>query len=171
PHSADDKAALVDAIKNHDFHTVAKEYRLIEQGGANVVVPYGSEQVVYAVVRDAIGTIGLTHALMKQARDITVSEAAMTGVNAALTHLIASAKTFGGSKLVHWYSGTREPRTDPVVALFGDDLPPEEESDATDENAEREALTAAGRLIESLNRNLKAILPMPPSRGRDLKHS
>ncbi|MEG2421828.1 MAG: type I-C CRISPR-associated protein Cas8c/Csd1, partial [Oscillospiraceae bacterium] len=122
--------------------------------------------------KDAFQSYGL-----KQSANAAVSEAAMTGVNAALVQLIACAKTFGGAKLVHWYSGTREPRTDPVVALFGDDLPPEaaDAADgAIDEGTEREALTAAGRLIESLNKGtlpeaLDAqyyILPLAGAGGR-----
>ncbi|MEG1578903.1 MAG: type I-C CRISPR-associated protein Cas8c/Csd1, partial [Oscillospiraceae bacterium] len=93
---------------------------------------------------------------LKQSANAAVSEAAMTGVNAALTHLISKAEVFGGAKLIHWYSGTREPETDPVVALFGDDLPPEEDDDtadgANDEAAEREALTAADNLVSSLKK-------------------
>ncbi|MEG1926004.1 MAG: type I-C CRISPR-associated protein Cas8c/Csd1 [Ruthenibacterium sp.] len=120
--------------------------------------------------KDAFQSYGL-----QQSANAAVSEAAMTGVNAALTHLIAAAKTFGGAKLVHWYSGMQEPKTDPVVAIFGDDLPPEiEEDDDSDTGKERESLTAAGRLIESLRQGtlpepLQAryyILPLSGAGGR-----
>ncbi|MEG0091551.1 MAG: type I-C CRISPR-associated protein Cas8c/Csd1, partial [Oscillospiraceae bacterium] len=87
----------------------------------------------------------------------------------------ATAKTFGGAKLVHWYSGKKEPETDPISAIFGVDLPLElEENEDFDTDKEREALTAAGRLIESLSQGrlpepLRAryyIMPLSGAGGR-----
>ncbi|MEG2378172.1 MAG: type I-C CRISPR-associated protein Cas8c/Csd1, partial [Clostridia bacterium] len=120
--------------------------------------------------KDAFQSYGL-----KQSANAAVSEEAMIPINAALTQLIAKAKVLGGAKLVHWYSGCEELENDPINAAFGEDLP----TDTADENvserqAERQADTAAQRLIDSVNKGLMPeelaaryyILPLAAVNGR-----
>ncbi len=117
---------------------------------------------------------------LKQSANASVSEEAMTAVNAALTHLIQEATTLGGAKLVHWYNAPVQPKEDLISILtFGDDLLPEacngeEYASTADKDAERDALAAARLLSESLTRGalpqeLPAryyILPLSGASGR-----
>ncbi|MEG1061969.1 MAG: type I-C CRISPR-associated protein Cas8c/Csd1 [Oscillospiraceae bacterium] len=118
--------------------------------------------------KDAFQSYGL-----KQSANAAVSEEAMTAVNAALAYLIGRARRFAGAKLVHWYSGEVQPDIDPLEAAFGDNLP-RDEANEDDPDAEREALTAAERLIGSVSRGeipekLNAryyIMPLSGANGR-----
>ncbi|MEG2421775.1 MAG: hypothetical protein RSB55_09490, partial [Oscillospiraceae bacterium] len=103
PNSAGDKPPLVDAIKKRDFHIVAKEYRLIQKSGANVVVPYGPEQATYDAVRNAISTTGLTHDLMQTARAITVSTYQMDLVRRFCVPIPYRVPGGGLSNQTGWY--------------------------------------------------------------------
>lgn len=101
--------------------------------------------------KDAFQSYGL-----KKSFNAPVSEEAMTAVNAALTALIAAAPTFGGAKLVHWYSGPVDEKADLIPRLLDitvdDDEEDTEEAGKGDRDAEREALAGAKRLAEAIQK-------------------
>jgi len=66
-----DKPALVSAIKGKDYPEVSRQYRLIQNYGVNVIVPYDPD--AFAHLRDMADSEGLTPALIAQARPYTVS--------------------------------------------------------------------------------------------------
>ena len=61
-----DKAALVNAMKSGDYPEVSRQYRMIQNYGVNVIVPYDPE--AFARLRDMADAEGLTPALIAQAR-------------------------------------------------------------------------------------------------------
>lgn len=68
-----DDPALRDAIAREDFGGTAVAYRLIENSGAPVIVPYEGEQALYDKIRAELDAKGLTPQLLRKARPITVS--------------------------------------------------------------------------------------------------
>ncbi|MEG3030199.1 MAG: CRISPR-associated endonuclease Cas3'' [Oscillospiraceae bacterium] len=103
PYSSGDKETIKAAISAQNFQAVAEEYRIIEKGGVNVVVPYGSQQTIYETVRNSIATTGLTHALMKQARAITVSTYKMDAVRDLCVPIPYRIPGGGLSNQTGWY--------------------------------------------------------------------
>lgn len=69
-----EKKALTEAIKKRSFEETCKEYRLINESGYRLIVPYpGSDSETYTgIVNQTIKT-GLTPKLMRDAAGITVS--------------------------------------------------------------------------------------------------
>ncbi len=67
-----DKPALTAAIQNLDFAEVHRQYRLIEQGGAPVVVPYAGEAELYAQLC-AEAEHGVTGAWLRKAAPLTIT--------------------------------------------------------------------------------------------------
>lgn len=97
---------------------------------------------------------------LKQSANATVSEAAMTAVNAALNDLIQNAEILAGAKMVHWYSRQMEKEEDLCSWLLGDNLVEEEEEEQEEKKEEeREALTAARKLLESIREGKNAGKP------------
>lgn len=72
---ADEKGneALNKAIESRSFAETAKNYQLISNQGAQVIVPFPEEQERYDRVAAAIRNDGLTGALLKEAAPITVT--------------------------------------------------------------------------------------------------
>ena len=66
-----DKPALVTAIKAKDYPEVSRQYRMIDNNGVNVIVPYDPD--AFARLRDMADSEGLTPALIAQSRPYTVS--------------------------------------------------------------------------------------------------
>lgn len=67
-----DKPALTAAIQNLDFAGVHRQYRLIEQGGAPVVVPYAGEAELYAQLC-AEAEHGITGSWLRRAAPLTIT--------------------------------------------------------------------------------------------------
>lgn len=125
--------------------TVPKVSGLFAVGG------HSSGDAFLCFDKDAFQSYGL-----KKSANASVSEEAMTAVNAALTELIRKADTLGGAKMVHWYScDVSEDPLDDLFDGFGD----AEETDAPAKNGENKALTQARSLIAALSRGETPILP------------
>lgn len=71
--SASDKEKLTKAIRNRSFADTDKEYRLIEDQGMRVIVPYEEELELYHSIREQALENGLTPKLVKKAASITVT--------------------------------------------------------------------------------------------------
>lgn len=71
--SAEDKRALSDAIEQRNYTATAAEYKLIDNHGVCVIVPFAAQRELYERVREQALAQGLTPALMKQAAAITVT--------------------------------------------------------------------------------------------------
>lgn len=67
-----DKPALTAAIQKLDFAEVHRQYRLIEQGGAPVVVPYAGEEELYAQLC-AEAERGITGGWLRRAAPLTIT--------------------------------------------------------------------------------------------------
>lgn len=65
--------ALEKSISERDFSGVSKTYRLIEQRGIQVLVPYEAQKVLYQKLRTEALENGLTKALLRQAASLTVT--------------------------------------------------------------------------------------------------
>lgn len=65
--------ALEKAIAQRDFAKVEEEYRLIEQKGVSVIVPYEDQKELYAKVRSEGLQKGLTKSLLRQAAPLIVT--------------------------------------------------------------------------------------------------
>ncbi len=72
-HDAGDKPKLRRALDNRCFSEVEKEYRLIEERGVQVVVPYSAAMEQYQRIRKEALELGLTPRLLKEAASITVT--------------------------------------------------------------------------------------------------
>ena len=72
-----DRQSLRQAIDAEDFARVEKEYRLIDQSGVNVIVPYNGRQELFEEIRRQIDEEMLTdkmlYQLIQKARPITVT--------------------------------------------------------------------------------------------------
>ena len=71
-HGKKDKLKLRAAIDSRSFAQTAAEYRLIDNAGAQVIVPYSGADVSYASIAKRMRDEGVTHALLKEAAPITV---------------------------------------------------------------------------------------------------
>ena len=72
-HGKKDKQKLRAAIDSRSFAQTAAEYRLIDNAGAQVIVPYSDTDVSYASIAKRMRDEGVTHALLKEAAPITVT--------------------------------------------------------------------------------------------------
>ncbi|NLT57506.1 MAG: CRISPR-associated helicase Cas3' [Clostridiales bacterium] len=70
---AQDKAALTEALENRSFSDTEQAYRLIDNQGVRVIVPYEGEKALYEFVRAQALQTGMTPALMCLAAPITVT--------------------------------------------------------------------------------------------------
>ena len=68
-----DDPELRNAIAREDFAAVASAYRLIQNNGIPVIVPYEGEKVLYDEIRKELDSSGVTPQLLRKARPITVS--------------------------------------------------------------------------------------------------
>ena len=70
---AKDKKALTEAIEDRDFARTAKEYKLIENKGKKVVVPFKEKMQLYEEMRRNLLDGNLTPELIKRTAEITVN--------------------------------------------------------------------------------------------------
>ena len=68
-----EKRGLVKAIESRDYADTDKQYRLIENGGVRVLIPYAGQMELYEKLRQQMLAEGLTAALMREAAPITVA--------------------------------------------------------------------------------------------------
>lgn len=93
---------------------------------------------------------------LKQANNASVSEEAVTAVNAALSDLISRAPINAGSKFVHWYKEPLEDKYDPIMILDSRFIPDKDaDEDQEEDYSEIIALDEAKKLIESVKRGEK----------------
>lgn len=72
-YSKGDKKALRDAIESENFAQTEKEYKIIENGGVQVIVPYAQERELFDEIRRQLDTQGVSNKLLRRAAPITVS--------------------------------------------------------------------------------------------------
>ena len=118
--------------------TVPKVSGLAPVGGD----PKGDAFICYD--KDAFRSYGL-----KQSQNASVSDEAMTAVNAALTDLIAKAPVLGNAKLVHWYSRGVPDEEDLIPMLLEGDWN-DNENPEPDNEEEKSALRAAKTFFSSI---------------------
>ena len=70
---AKDKEALTKAIENRDYEETAREYRLIDNQGKKVIVPFREKMQLYEEVRKDLLSGNLTPELVKRSVEITVN--------------------------------------------------------------------------------------------------
>ena len=70
---AKDKETLTKAIENRDYEETAREYRLIDNQGKKVIVPFYKEVQLYKEVRKELLSGNLTPELIKRSAEITVN--------------------------------------------------------------------------------------------------
>lgn len=68
-----DKKALREAIAEEDYPETEKQYRMIEQGSMQVIVPYSGETELYKTIREKLDREGLTNEIINMAKPLTVS--------------------------------------------------------------------------------------------------
>lgn len=69
----EDKRSLTDAIDRGDYPEVDAQYRLIDNTGLPVIVPYSGRDALYREIRDRFDRAGATYKLLCDAREITVT--------------------------------------------------------------------------------------------------
>ena len=70
---AKDKEALTKAIEDRDYKETAREYKLIDNQGKKVMVPFGEKMQLYKDVRKELLSGNLTPELVKKSAEITVN--------------------------------------------------------------------------------------------------
>lgn len=70
---ARDTKALTKAIQERDFKLVDRHYRLIDNTGEKLIVPYSGMMPQYSSLREELMNTGMTPRLMKQAAPLTIS--------------------------------------------------------------------------------------------------
>ena len=70
---AKDKETLTKAIEDRDYKETAREYRLIDDQGKKVIVPFNGEMKLYKEVRKELLNGNLTPELVKRSAEITVN--------------------------------------------------------------------------------------------------
>ena len=68
-----DKVELTSAIEERDYVRTRKEYRLIENKGVQIIVPYGEMREKYAQIKQDLMENGLKPVQMKKYAPFTVS--------------------------------------------------------------------------------------------------
>lgn len=64
---------LRNAISARDYYETAKQYRLIDNGGMQVIVPYAGKRDLYDHIVEQLRTKGVTRALLHEAAPITIT--------------------------------------------------------------------------------------------------
>ena len=70
---AKDKSELRKAIDARSFEQTAAAYKLIENAGAQVIVPYAGERALYERTAERLRAGGITAALLKESAPVTVT--------------------------------------------------------------------------------------------------
>ncbi len=68
-----DKKELRDAIQMEDYPETEKQYRIIDQAGVQVIVPYAGQQELYEEICRQLDRDGLTSQILWMAKTLTVS--------------------------------------------------------------------------------------------------
>jgi CRISPR-associated helicase Cas3/CRISPR-associated endonuclease Cas3-HD len=68
---AKDKPSLTEAIRNHSFQIVDKEYKIIDDRGYRVIVPYKRSD--YTLLRQEMENYGISKKMIKELTSITVT--------------------------------------------------------------------------------------------------
>ena len=68
-----DKETLTEAIDERDYARTCKEYRLIENRGVQVIVPYGELEQSYKQIKDELLKNGLSHGQMRSLAPYSVT--------------------------------------------------------------------------------------------------
>lgn len=68
-----DREKLVNAISEHDFEETERQYRLIDNAGVNVLVPYSGMSELYDRLAQQAVTAGITRQWMKEAAPLVVT--------------------------------------------------------------------------------------------------
>ena len=68
-----DKNSLEDAIKNHNFEEVERQYKFIPQSGVNVLIPYSEKIELFDELAEESRTKGISKEWMRRAAPITVT--------------------------------------------------------------------------------------------------
>lgn len=66
-----DKPSLTEAIQNHSFQIVDKEYKIINDRGYRVIVPYKYSD--YALLREKVENYGISKKMIKELTSITIT--------------------------------------------------------------------------------------------------
>lgn len=98
-HADGDAGELRAAIENEDFAATEKAYRMIEQRGVQVIVPYAAERALFTRIRDALDAHGVTAELLRQARPLTVSTFDIQAVERHCEQLCYHSPEDGGSRV------------------------------------------------------------------------
>ena len=117
--------ALEKAITERDFPAVSQTYRLIEQQGVQIIVPYEERKALYKKLYDEALKTGLTKSLLRMAAPLTVTCYDRELVEQVCEPLFPAGKGCAGTWGSPYYvvlSG-REERYDSKMGF----CPPEEE--------------------------------------------
>lgn len=76
-----DKGELTAAIRESDYEKTEKEYKIINNGGVNILVPYGDKIELYRELSNEARIRGITKAWLKRAAPITVTSYDINTVN------------------------------------------------------------------------------------------
>ncbi len=97
------KKELSDAIKNMDFHGVAKAYRLIEDNQLQILVPCPGKEDVFQALAEEGREFGVTAAWMRRAAPYTVHSYQRTQVYEMCEQLFVYTGTHRVKNDCNWY--------------------------------------------------------------------
>ncbi|MCD7803026.1 MAG: CRISPR-associated endonuclease Cas3'' [Clostridiales bacterium] len=72
-HDRGDKKELREAIQKEDYPETEKQYQIIDQAGAQVIVPYAVQLDLYKEICRQLDRDGLTSQILQMAKELTVS--------------------------------------------------------------------------------------------------
>ena len=94
---------LETAIANRDYRCVSEAYKLIEERGVQVIVPYEQEAVRYRQIRERALSTGLTKSLMHDAAPLTVTCYDRNLVSQIAEPLFFPGEQTNGHQTEGWY--------------------------------------------------------------------
>jgi len=112
-----DDRKLLDAIGRVDFEETDQYYKLIKQRGVNVIVPYRGKIKLYNEIREYVLNEGLTPAIMKKAREITVSNYNTEKVEELCERLYFKGSYGRKGSATNWFILTNESLYDDYTGL------------------------------------------------------
>ncbi len=68
-----DKRKLTEAIAKEDYPATEQEYKMIPNSGVQIIVPYAERLDLFEEIRDTLDEGGLTPALLRKAKELTVA--------------------------------------------------------------------------------------------------
>ncbi|MCC8075129.1 MAG: CRISPR-associated helicase Cas3' [Clostridiales bacterium] len=72
-HDQGDKKGLRKAIRDEDYPETERQYKIIDQTGVQIIVPYAGKLKLYEQLRDQLDSNGLTGEIIRSARELIVS--------------------------------------------------------------------------------------------------